>query len=312
MKKIYIFTKLFNVNDRMTSLELCKVIDQWIEEGSIGKKYAPCFLPYRDSNELVKSAANQTLEIFQKDCECIRNAAVLVGYLDGPIYDSGIGFELGYAYTFGIPIVILTSDYFYIKNNTNKYSVSCIASQIAHVIHIREANLDVNNYEQGLQNIKKQMFDRLQKQLNVALAMNNRDRQNKYMEKDIDLLIDPAFLKYEGTKNAISVCIEFLHEKGKKVVVLPEGHCSDVKQIEIYLKRSRAVCIYGENFDFSVDSAILQGMAYGMKIEIWLYFSYEEELYKDDDFILNKNPMIFYSAKKHLHTISQVIDNVVN
>ena len=123
MKQIYILTKLFNVHDRLSSLYLCDKIDGWINSGEL-QGFTKCFLPYRDSNEKVKGKENQTLEIFKMDCATVKESALLIGYFDGPNYDSGIGFEIGFAYAQSKPIILLSSDYFEIASNsdTNKRS----------------------------------------------------------------------------------------------------------------------------------------------------------------------------------------------
>lgn len=137
-KQVYIVTKLFNVHDRIAALELCNKINELIKNGElIG--IDTCFLPYRDSNEKVKDKKNKTYEIFKMDCKSIRDSVALIGYLDGPTYDSGIGFEIGYSYVLGKKIVIMSSDYFFVERDSDiNYSVCALLQSMAKVIHIRE------------------------------------------------------------------------------------------------------------------------------------------------------------------------------
>lgn len=147
MNKIYIVTRLFNINDRLASLELCNTIDRWIIQGELGNIIEKCFLPYRDSNQKVQNKKNKTQEIFNMDCDAISNSAVLIGDFDGPIYDSGISFELGYAYTKGIPIILLSTDYFYKRTGKKKFSINRLVCDIAKVIHISDSKNSVNDYK---------------------------------------------------------------------------------------------------------------------------------------------------------------------
>ena len=84
------------------------------------------------------------------DCESVRNSVALVGYLDGPNYDSGIGFEIGYAYVLEKKIIIMNSDYFFVERDSNgRYSICSLLQSMIRVIHIRE-NIGNMDYKEGL------------------------------------------------------------------------------------------------------------------------------------------------------------------
>ena len=50
-------------------------------------------------------------ELFRKCIEAVRCADVVVAVLDGPDTDSGVAFEMGYAYASGVPVVGVRTDF---------------------------------------------------------------------------------------------------------------------------------------------------------------------------------------------------------
>ncbi len=50
-------------------------------------------------------------ELFRKCVEAVKSADVVVAVLDGPDTDSGVAFEMGYAYALGLPVVGVRTDF---------------------------------------------------------------------------------------------------------------------------------------------------------------------------------------------------------
>ncbi len=50
-------------------------------------------------------------ELFKRCVEAVKAADIVVALLDGPDTDSGVAFEMGYAYALGIPVVGVRTDF---------------------------------------------------------------------------------------------------------------------------------------------------------------------------------------------------------
>lgn len=303
LKKIYILTRLFNVNDRIASLELCNYIDKRIETNDlIG--YDLCFLPYRDSNEKVANLDNKTYEIFRMDCETIRQADVILGYVDGPVYDSGIGFEIGYAYTMGIPVILVTTDYFKFLDGNELYSISPIASEIAKILHIRENSKKSLSYYDSLQDIRQQVYDKLL--LEIKSSCKGEGINNNKVPLDYDYFIDPEFQSTEAGRKLLDDLKVKFGEKNNSYICCSSKDLSNAGKVTELLKRSKNILLFGDGFEININTAIIQGIAYGLGKNILLYSSTSYKLYQTDDFILYKNPMIEHSAARIISSIMDI------
>lgn len=303
-KQIYILTKLYNVNDRIMSLELCNFLDEQIhKEALIG--FDSCFLPYRDSNEKVKDLDNKTFEIFKMDCQSIHNADVILGYVDGPTYDSGICFEIGYAYTQSIPIILLTTDYFKLFKNNKLHSISPLASTAAKIIHIRNSSKNGLSYSNALKEIQNQLFEELLSELNNK---NIYEREKVVFPEEIkyDYLIDNRFSNSEVGRMALKKIEKILENKKLSYYICYDNDTKDINSIAEKVCQSKNVLLFGEEYEMNTDTCIIQGLAYGLKRNIILYSSTRTMLFQDEEFILYKNPMIEHSATRIITSLAEL------
>lgn len=303
-KHIYILTKLYNVNDRIMSLELCNFLDEQINKEAL-RGFDPCFLPYRDSNEKVMDLDNKTLEIFKMDCQSIINADVILGYVDGPTYDSGICFEIGYAYTQSIPIILLTSDYFKLFKNDKLYSISPLASTAAKIIHIRNSSENGLSYSNALKDIQNQLFEELLSELNNK---NIYEREKVVFPEEIkyDYLIDNRFSNSEVGRMALKRIEKILENKKLSYYICYDNDAKDINSIAEKVCQSKNVLLFGEEYEMNADTCIIQGLAYGLKRNIILYSSTRTMLFQDEEFILYKNPMIEHSATRIITSLAEL------
>jgi nucleoside 2-deoxyribosyltransferase len=282
---------------------LCNVIDNWIEKEEL-RGYEKCFLPYRDSNDKVKGKPNPTLEIFKMDCDTICNSSLILGYYDGPSYDSGIGFELGYAFALGIPIVLVTTDYFQIMEGNNKLcSISPLVSAIATIIHIRN-NLNHNlNYRDSQNEILEQIQSRIKETLISLKPVERKDIHVQLVEQLYDIFLDIAFSRTEAGKLLLDRFLSELKANNVSYYIPEETDYTDSSRLINRINSCKKVLIYGDSFELAVDSAIVQGIAYAMGKKIVLYSSDRLYLHQSDDFVLHKNPMIQHSPVEIISTL---------
>lgn len=103
MAHLYLMTRLYNTMDKRRACELERVL-----LGSV--PFLTTYMPYRDSDE-GHIETNWKEEIFERDIGEIDKADILAGYWDGPAFDEGIGFEVGYGIAKGKKIVIINDDF---------------------------------------------------------------------------------------------------------------------------------------------------------------------------------------------------------
>ncbi|MCM1187148.1 MAG: nucleoside 2-deoxyribosyltransferase [Lachnoclostridium sp.] len=302
-KQIYIVTRLFNVHDRIAALELYERICMHIKKGElIG--IDTCYLPYRDSNEKVKDKEEKTYEIFKMDCESIKNSLALVGYLDGPTYDSGIGFEIGYSFVLGKKIVIMNSDYFCSERDRGeKYSVCALLQSIAKTIHVKECK-EKTDYKSSLLALREELWEKLVSELN---EINDKsDRRINESENGYKYYIDPAFNYNEPGREILKKIELLLKTEGITYYIGNSKDYINGNDLLNRLQQCEKIVVYSEGFELGIESAIMQGMAYAMNKRIYLYATDNLRLFQNEEFILFKNPMIEHSADKILSSYKEL------
>jgi nucleoside 2-deoxyribosyltransferase len=101
---VYLAAPLFSQVERRWNRELAKLLSERIPDATV-------VLPqdfrvggrYNDRRHLAA--------LFRKCIEAVDSAHVVVAVLDGPDADSGVAFEMGYAYAKGVPVVGVRTDY---------------------------------------------------------------------------------------------------------------------------------------------------------------------------------------------------------
>ena len=291
MNKVYILTKLYNINDRIASLNLGDAIDEWIEHNMLD--FQKCFLPYRDSNEKVKHMRNQTKNIFILDCNNIKESDILLGFFDGPSFDSGIAFEIGYAFILGKEVIVITTDYYNYHINSMQFAISPLVQTLFNPIHIAKCDKSSTTYREYLSSVYDLCISRAKE--SITKAYNGRNCITDIFS-EIDFFIDFHFSATESSKIILEKIISILKDKDKTFYVCKFNDFLSISRLCGLIKSSKNILIYGDGFDMNVDSAVIQGLAYGMRKHIILYCSDAFRLYQSSSFILRKNPMIEHSA----------------
>ncbi len=105
---MYLAAPLFSQHERRWNRELAGLLRERIVAHEDGSEV---ILPqdFRDRGKYNDRKRLQVL--FEKCVEAVRAADVVVAVLDGPDVDSGVAFEMGYAYALGVPVVGLRTDF---------------------------------------------------------------------------------------------------------------------------------------------------------------------------------------------------------
>jgi len=110
---VYIATRLFDPGGRYIGArieqECRRELRSAIAELGLAIPEVTTYLPFRDSNESVDTAPDETFvrSIFRIDCERLLGATALVAPLYDLSHDSGVGFEVGFAAASRLPVVSL-------------------------------------------------------------------------------------------------------------------------------------------------------------------------------------------------------------
>ena len=103
-KQVYMAGPLFTLNERMINRQLAAAIEQQLDTVRV-------LLPqdFKHDNRFNDQRAFGV--IFKGCVDGIDSSDCVVAWLDGPDSDSGTCFEVGYAYTKGIPVIGVRTDF---------------------------------------------------------------------------------------------------------------------------------------------------------------------------------------------------------
>jgi nucleoside 2-deoxyribosyltransferase len=100
MVKIYIAGPLFTEIER----GYLEDMDEFIRNLGFNT-----YLPHRDGGLFIRGVDN-SLDFFKKDVDAIKSCNILIAILNGSDIDSGTSWEMGFAYSNGIPIIGMLND----------------------------------------------------------------------------------------------------------------------------------------------------------------------------------------------------------
>jgi nucleoside 2-deoxyribosyltransferase len=306
MRKLYIETKLFNVNDRLTSLNLCELINSWIDMGLL-QEMEYCFLPYRDSNNEVGEVEDIGRAIFELDVATMRSCGGVTGYIDGPEQDAGCGFEIGFAYALGYPINLVTTDYFKCSagDSSNTYVVSKLLQYIAKVVHAPDPNQNITNYREQCEELLNRAMTALR--LNLIEDFGTVKEPKPAMQPQevvYDFYLDPNFKYTESGRNLMESIITAIENAGKSYVI-GDNQGDIAVDIDNLTKSGRGI-FFADPFDPNLDTSILQGIAYGIGRDPILYSS-SQQWYETSTMSYKRNVMVYYSAYAVVSSLTELV-----
>jgi len=160
--QVYLLTRLYNIDDKIRTCLLERNL----------KEYFSCsiYMPYRDSREEKINQKNWKEEIFKIDIREIDKSDLLIGFLDGPEFDEGVGFEIGYAITKGKKVIIVNSDF--ISYSYNESIISKLPDNLLKILDIKWINyspyIDFDRFCDSLKENRENMLKE------IILAINEK------------------------------------------------------------------------------------------------------------------------------------------
>lgn len=305
-RQLYLETRLYNVNDRLASLNLCDEIDKWSAQGLLADM-GPCFLPYRDNLE-VEEPEDWGRAIFDLDMDALRASCGVVGYFDGPHYDSGCTFEVGCGWAMGYPVDLITTDF-------NKWTVgddyehyyfgSKLLEYIADLVAIPEQDESIADYRARTMDQIERCYAELRQKLARDFGQARQPVPVKALSTRYDYYLDPNF-KYTESGRWLLEAIQKAAQKAGKSWVVGDNQ-GDIAADLDNLRSSAHAIFFGDPHDPHVDSSLLHGIAYGIGCKPILYASnsqrYGEGSVADS---AGHNLMIHYSAHRVVATLAEL------
>lgn len=267
VKKIYLTTRLFNLDDK---LRTCK-LEKYLKENFNVKIY----MPYRDSDEENISQNNWKQEIFKMDVMAIEESDLLIGYLDGPEFDEGVGFEIGYAVTRGKQVIILNTDF--ISYSTSKNIMKSI-DPLVECLNIDVITLD--NYYIDSQDFCDNMKE-LSEQLLKLIHIDS-------YKKKIIIERHEAKIEYFIETGSSRIFNYFVRDKKSSNRMDTQCGKDDLDNI----LSSKKVYIFSNGAEMHFGSAIIAGICYGYKIPFYIVDDKKIYLVGHNNILMKTNLMI--------------------
>ena len=306
--RLYAQGRLYSAPTRLTSLDFSDRVDGWIDEGAFQNLTAHCYLPYRDDGENVHTEE----DYFKADVNAINNSIGVAGFFDGATFDSGSAFEIGYAHSKGLPVHLITTDFFqyYAGNSDEYYSISKLAQHIAKVVAIWEPDTSISGYREQNQDILERAFDALRINLTEDYGPNAIPKSPLTpLPVAYDYYLDPNFNYTEPSRWLLEKITAEITSIGKTYIL--GNNMGDIDADIINLRQSGQAIFYSDVFEPNVDSGILHGIAYGISRKPIVYCSKWQRFHSGlaDDYL---NGMIRYSAAAVVKTFDELRKLIVD
>jgi hypothetical protein len=306
-KKLYIETRLYNVNDRMASLALCEHIDQWIDQKLLGD-LSHCYLPYRDSDSQIPEGCTDVGQaIFDLDIQNLNTvAAGVAGFFDGPHYDSGCAFEVGYAYAKGLPVNLISTDFYKwsVGDSPGFYVGSKLLNYTATVVSVPRPDEHIKDYRRQCEAQREQAFGLFQHNLIKDFGTGKVPRPPLgSAQMQFDYYLDPNFKYTETGRIALSSIVSIIEREGKSYII--GDNQGDIAVDIERLRRSGRAVFFAEPFEPNVDSSILHGIAYGVGCKPVLYSS-NMQRFNAGTFSGRRNNMVSHSAEAVISSLDDL------
>ncbi len=274
MKKIYLITRLFNFDDK---LRTCK-LEKYLKENF----NVSIYMPYRDSDEENISKKNWKEDIFKLDIKAIDKCDIIIGYLDGPEFDEGVGFEIGYAITQLKQVIMINSDFINYKYNRTQ---SKNIDPLIDYLNINIIRPSTHHIKSDFCNHLKELSQELLKKINLDINHNVISLISK--SKKYDKFIETGNSKmysYLIRSNSIS----------KRLLT---NNCEDDISNII---ASQKVYIVSNAQEMHFGSAIIAGLCFGLNIPFYIIDDRNIYITGMQDVLMKTNLMIDVATKGYM------------
>lgn len=331
--QIYIATRLYNYIDKIHSEEIETAVLQGVAKAASWQDIPPppqgTFVPYRDTNEHLITADNKAIILYQEDIKRLAEAHSLVALFDGLSKDEGISFEIGYAFSKNVPIILLVTDFFHLTDKasqTLRYIVDPVIERMTSIL-IHEYHLSSSiAYSDALQKGWMSSLVRLEESVRGICA--------NYFDSRPAVKV-PQVFREQSDNSTIKVFCDFggglfqWQRNLQQLIVDQLGHLPGVaasaasryifEDIQVASTQhilglqdlqeatSASVIVVCHDMDEAVaGTAAIQGLAAASGKPIILYDSRSSLIRSDDGLCMSRNLMLDQSATVIVNSVDDI------
>lgn len=256
--KVYLATKLFSFFDRLVSSYMFKALaDTYGTTMDI-------YLPFRDSNMKVNQKGDVSKNIFSADVDRLKQTELFICRLDGPAFDSGIGFELGYCVARNVPVIALTTDYYDARIYDRGFIISPIINEVAYCFKYEYSPVPNMDYMAELEKNAEKFLQYFCQNIHDDL-FDSRIKLPEFddLREEFDVFLDFSGCRYEWNNILLETLTESLRGAGLRYVISRRyDEAYDFFEDVRHLLSSRFFVVCLDENEPDIDSCILQGIAF--------------------------------------------------
>lgn len=303
--KLYIQNRIYNVNDRLTALDLYERIIDWIDKGLLAGMEEP-YLPFKSTNN---TSVDDEAGIFEMDKKALADCNGVVGYFDGWTYDPGCGFEIGCGYAWGYPVHLISTDIFTssVGDSGEFYHASKLVEHISKFVAVSDLNQDIADYRQRNRDVLERALKELQNNLIHDFGTARPPKASiKPLPAEYDYYLDPNFKYTESGRMLLEEIKSAIWDAGKTCIVGDNQGDIDA-DIDCLRKSGRAILLF-DAAEPNIDSAVLGGIAFGIGRKPIIYSSNCQRIHMSGRFVCQLNSMNYYSAEKVTESLEGLME----
>lgn len=323
---LYVATRLFDNGGRYFGAQMERACAMGIEKSMRKNGFTPAgkltYLPFRDSNESVvqKKGESLTRAIFRVDCEMLSNSFALFA----PVYDlqqdSGISFEIGFAFAKRVPVILLAGNFFkWSINNLASFSVEPIYSFVSdEIVDVGEFGLvEEDKTRSGYIRKLEDEFDKMSLLVEEALfefcesavtPTNTFDLQESKIQRNVHLEFGGG--QYDFQRHFAKLVSQRVND-GSFTISSSTRHSNEdyrsglTADLELICS-SEAVIFLGDGSEVDPEIAFMLGFCSGKNKNSILYFSGGKQLSSPPDYLSPRNLMVSESVQGIVGTFDEL------
>lgn len=330
---IYIFTRLFDFHEKLKAEWLERSVLKAVHDAfdKAGLQYEPTgrytFVPFRDTAQDSIVSDDPAKIIYAEDLQRLGKTSILLGYYDGLGKDEGIGFEIGYAYAKGLPIVGIMTDFMRrairgqvgSTHRTDPVLLNMFTSTVEH----HQVSSIGGSFEQRLRDSVEVVHTLLGDSITGLLMDYPTIVGVELVEPDTDVYLDFGGGQFEWERMVLSHLKNQLEQKGLAVRISQRYYPQEVgtlsndgvltigmKDIKSAL-RSRVVVTCADMEEMSAGTAAIHGLARGVDKDLVLVDTRSTLLIGDGTHRSSRNLMIDQSASTIVRSYEGVLEAVL-
>jgi len=328
---IYIATRLFDIEEKIKAERLEAAVKKGLEKAAdaIGRKIPGnrfTFVPFRDSNQEELDDIDKTLLLYKQDIDRLNRTILIVSYIDGLAKDEGICFELGFAASKGVPILLVSTDFISHRLPSGLESPidPVLLASASTLIRFDRIEITHESFFKNLiatrRKVLQMVSDRTSALLlgnyNLLFNIDEMKRGSPVNDGRKRIFIDFGGELFEWQRMFFDWLVRDMGQKEKIIISHSdrykcpqleshEGFISYIIDDLIKVTQSDIVIICSDADECQAGSAFIQGLAKGLEKEIWLYNSKLTKIVGPGGYMSSRNLMIDYSAT---HTFTKFSD----